>query len=162
MRALIAAVAVLISVSSAHAQWITDSSGGAFDDAPLNVAMTAKGRYGFGLRCRAEKTPEALFLTPEKVSDEKTLKLMNAAGPKLRIKIDKGSVIELDGTVNDVDGSMVIVSDVEANVLKEVRDAKTSVAVVITLLGKNYHETTFNASGSKSALGKIMKACKID
>ncbi|MBS7536672.1 hypothetical protein KHC28_23725 [Ancylobacter sonchi] len=159
-RLFLTAFLVVASLNAARAQWIAQSQGGAFDDEPMHVALTLSGRYGLGLRCKGDTT-EIVFTTPEKVLDEDTLRGMNVVGPKLRARIDKGEIIELDGTVDAVDDKLLVIADAEIGLFEKIRDARSSVAVVVTLLGKNYHETTFNVRGSKAAIAKIIKGCKL-
>lgn len=160
-KVALAACIVVAMVAPSHAQWISDSGGGDFDDDPVHVALTAKGRSAFGLRCNSE-VREFVFITPEAAADADTLKMMNAVAPKLKVRLDKGSIIDLDADLEDRDDKLTVVAEVDPEFFKRVRDAKSAIAVTLSVLGKNYHETSFNARGSNAAITKIMKGCKID
>ena len=160
-KLVVAAILVPLLGTAASAQWITRSQGGAFDDGAMHIALTAKGRYGLGLRCQPGEI-KIVFMTPEKVDDSSTISIMNAAGPKLRLRVDKGEILELDATVDDVEEKLLVVADGDLDLFKKIRDAKSSVSTVVTVLGQNFHETTFNARGGGKAITKLIKDCDLE
>ncbi|WP_144295965.1 hypothetical protein [Ancylobacter novellus] len=160
LRSVFAVVLLLALSAPAAAQWVYQSDGGEFDDDPLHLAVTAAGKYAFGLRCRKDST-EIVFLTPERISDDNIVEPMNALEPKLRVRIDKGEIRSFDASIDDADGKLAVIADVDVDFYESVRDAKSSVSVVLTSLGKNYHETKFNVRGSKAAIAKLIKGCAL-
>lgn len=155
-------LAACLASTSTHAQWINQKTGGAFDDNPLYVALTVSHKLGFGLRCNASG-PQVVFITNDESMTQDTYKLANAAEPKLRVKIDKGEIISLDATLEDTDdGKMIAISDGNLSLYEQIRDAKKSVSVVVTVLGKNFHENQFNVRGAKEAVGKLISGCKLN
>lgn len=160
IRAAIAAVVSLASIGAASAQWIAQQQGGEFDDNPTNIALTAKGKHAIGFRCSGDEL-KVVFITPEEVDDADTLRLMNAAGPQIRLKIDNGAVVSLDAELDETNGTLGVLADVDIDLVKSVASAKSKLSAVLTLLGKNYHETTFNVRGSTAAIDKIIKNCKL-
>jgi hypothetical protein len=85
----------------------------------------------------------------------------NATGPQLRLRVDKDAVVALDAKLTDTDGRVAVTADAEFAVYSAIRDAKSSIAVVMTVLGKNFHENTFNVRGAKVALNKLISGCKL-
>lgn len=140
---------------------MTQRSGGEFDDNPTVIAITAKGAAGFGFRCQGDEL-KVIFITPEKISDDSMIETMNTAKPQLRIKIDGGPVITLDADLDNPDDKLAVASDTDRELVKSVATAKSKVSVVLTVIGQNFHETTFNVRGSTAALNKMMTQCKAD
>ncbi|MBS9476439.1 hypothetical protein [Ancylobacter radicis] len=160
-RLLLAAALLAASSLAASAQWIADKEGGAFDDDALHLALTVSGDYVFALRCR-DNTLEAVFITPERIDDPKGPEIMNSLEPKLRVRVDGGEIIANDATAHEVKGTLGMVAEVDDDLFLEVMDAQSSISVVITMKGDNFHETKFNARGSTKALEEVADGCGID
>jgi len=161
LRAVLVAVSLLLLTDISFAQWVETSKGSDFEENPMHLAVAAQGRYGIGLKCQGE-TKVISFMTPEKISDEDIITIMNAVGPKLRIRVDGGKILDLDAKAQVIDGQLTLSSDVAPSLFATFRDAKSKIAIVVTTLDKNFHETSFNTRGVSNAVGKIMKNCKIN
>jgi len=146
---------------SASAQWLYEGNESAFGDDALHVAVTASGFYGFGLRCRGD-TIEVIYMTPDTSFNNEYYKLANITQPKLRIRVDDGAIVDVDATLVDIEGKATAIGNVDIALLHSVSNAKKRVAVVLQLIGVNYHEKSFNPRGSSKALGKIMSACGLE
>lgn len=145
----------------ANAQWVYQAQESAFDDNALHIAVTAAGQYGFGFRCKGPKI-EAVYLTPDKSFEENSaISLANATKPKLRVRIDKRPVIDVDVELQNVDDKATAFGDVDIALLKSVASAKNRVAVVMQILGENYHEKSFSVRGSTKAINQIIEACDL-
>lgn len=160
LRSLLVAASLLLLTDISFAQWIETRKGSDFEENPMHLALTAQGKYGLGLKCQGE-TKIILFMTPEKISDE-TITIMNAIGPKLRIRVDGGKILDLNAQAQVIEGHLTLSSDVTPSLFTTIRDAKSKIAVVLTTLDKNFHETAFNTRGASNAVGKIMRDCKIN
>ncbi len=160
LRLWFAACLLVASSLSASAQWVSQKDGGAFDNDATHIALTVAGDYAFGLRCR-NNTLEAVFITPERVDDDKDIEAMNSVEPKLRVRVDKGEVMSFDAVAHEVKGTLGIVAEVDEDLFLEVMDADSSISVVITLKGDNFHETKFTARGSTKALEEVADGCDI-
>lgn len=161
MRVILAIIAVSIFASTAQAEWMTSSSGGAFDDKPMNIALTASGSYALGLRCRGDNT-EIIYITPERVKGDSTLKLMNISGVKLKVRLDKGAILDFDATAEEIDGKLAVLADVSTSDFKEIRDAKSNISAAIFVLDKPFHEGRFSAAGASKSVSKIIKSCGLN
>ncbi|WAC26303.1 hypothetical protein [Ancylobacter sp. SL191] len=159
-RLLIAALLLAASSLTASAQWVSDKEGGAFDDDATHLAVTVAGDYVFGLRCRSDNL-EAVFITPERIDDPKDVEAMNSVGAKLRVRADKGEILVFDAVAHEVKGTLGMVAEVDEDLFLEVMDADSSISVVITMKGENFHETKFNARGSTKALEEVADGCGI-
>lgn len=156
-RWAIAIVAGLLSVStSAYGQWLYQSRESAFGDDTLHIALTASGLYGFGLRCR-NGTFEAVYITPEKFGE--SIGLLNALRPQLRIRIDNQGVLDFDAELEDAEGKLAVLAEIDRSLAEAVRDARRRVAVVVEVLGERFHEKSFNVRGSTKAVGKVIADC---
>ena len=160
-KAIFAAAFLATSAASASAQWVTQKHGGEFDDNATYIALTAKGDYALGFRCNQDEA-KVILITPEKVSDSTSLDMIGTVGPKLRLKVDSGAIVDLDAELDETKGTLGVLADVDVAMLKNVRDAKSKVSAVLTIMGQNFHETTFNVRGSTAAIGKLIKECKLD
>lgn len=146
--------------SIATAQWITQERGGAFDDDPLTVSMTARQGYAFGFRCKSNRS-EVMFVTQDRSFDRSTLKVANLAGPLLLIRIDRGEILKLKAEIDTVDGQAVFIADADLTLYRSIGDAKTSISVVVELLGEKYHENSFGVTGTRTAMNNLITKCKI-
>lgn len=158
---MVAAI-VLGATTQAHAQWLYQGEESAFGGGGTHLAMTANGpSYAFGLRCKNGNL-EALYMTPDTSFDKSAYEMANLTKPIFKIRIDQAPVQEFAAQLSDSDGKMVAIVDIDENLLRQVRDARKRVAVVLTLLGENYHENNFNVSNSTKAVGDLIEACQID
>lgn len=162
LQRLMFSIAFLVSaLGAAHAQWVTDTAGGAFDDAPLQIALTANSAgYALGLRCRDAASLEIVYITTEKA--DSSIKDLNALSPILKFRTDRNEVVEISGDVYDIDGTLAFSGEVDIEIFNSVMAAKSTVSVVLTVLSQNYHENSFRARGSTAAVSKIVKACSLD
>lgn len=157
----IVAVLACFASTTANAQWLTSTVGGSFDDDALHLAITVDEKFGFGLRCKTDSI-EFVYMTNDGSMTDEAYKMVNASEPKLRIRADKGDIITLDTNLEDAkDGNMMATSSGTLPLYQQIKDAHQSISVVITALGKNYHEHKFNARGVKEAVSKIISGCKL-
>jgi len=148
----------LTLVGPASAQWVYQGNESAFGSDTMHVALTGSGDYGFGFRCKAGEI-EAVYLTPDRSFDADAYKLANITEPKLRIRIDDRPVVDLEAELNDVSGKASVLAPVEKELLLSAKDARKRIAVVLELLGDNYHEQSFNVRGSTKAIGSVIAGC---
>ena len=153
-------IALCLVASQASAQWYFDSQGGAFDDAPLNIAITGDsyGNYGFGFRCRNKDDLEVVFGTPEQI-DADAAKNISMLEPELKIRVDDGEVHSIPITAVSQNGELAAFGTVSVDVVNEVNAANRRVAVVISMLSEQFHETEFNVSGSTTVTSDLISAC---
>jgi hypothetical protein len=151
---------VLLASTTANAQWITNKSGGDFDDNPTYVAVTSSNGYALALRCQKGE-PEIGYLTPDGSVSKDMYKTLNEAGPKLRIKIDSGDIVSLAAVMEDADGKLKGFADASLDLYEKIRDAKSSISVVLTLRGENFHENRFGTKGARNAASKLISGCKL-
>jgi hypothetical protein len=142
----------------AAAQWLYQGEESAFGSSGTHMAVTAKGRYGLSVRCMNSKL-ELVCVTPDTSFDEGAYKLANTIGMKLRVRVDDAPVVDLDAELTDADGKAIILAGLEPELGAVLSDAKKRVAVVLNLMGDNYHENTFGVRGSTKAIGKVLAAC---
>ena len=117
---------------------------------------TVKSNYVFGIRCSDGKR-EMLYLTSEKTDDASSI---NALKPKLMVRIDKNKVHALEAEADVIDNKLRVVAELSGGVVEEIRDAKQRIAVVLNVIGQNFHENSFNVRGSTNAAKKLIATCK--
>lgn len=100
-------------------------------------------------------------MTPDTSFDEAAYTLANVSKPLLKVRIDNEPVMELAGTIIDTEGKAAVLVDADAALFRAVGSAKKRVAVVLTLLGDNFHEKSFNVRGSTNAITKLAEACGV-
>ncbi len=163
MKKLVATIAIVMATgTTANAQWMYQGQESAFDNDTLHIAVTAAGQYGFGFRCKGTKI-EAVYMTPDKSFDDSAaISLANATKPKIRVRVDKNPVVDVDVELQNIDDKATAFGDVDIDLLKSVASAKNRVAVVMQILGDNYHEKSFNVRGSTKSIGQIIKACGLE
>lgn len=145
----------------ANAQWVYQAQESAFDDNSMHIAVTAAGQYGFGFRCKGGKI-ETVYLTSDKSFEDNSAILMaNATKPKLRVRVDKNPVVDIDVELQNIDDKATAFGDVDIDLLKSVAAAKNRVAVVLQIIGDNYHEKSFNVRGSTKAINQIIESCDL-
>jgi hypothetical protein len=128
----------------------------------LYVAVTTSNNLVFGLRCKPSWTPEVLLITNEKSMTAKAYKFANDTDPSLRIRIDNGQILSFATTLKDSpEGKTVAVSGGRLSLFEKIREAKTSIAVVVSVLGKNFHEGLFNSRGIREAVSNLISSCKL-
>jgi hypothetical protein len=162
MRVRLVPVPLFLASTAAQAQWINQKFSGSFDDDTLYVAVTNSNNLVFGLRCKPSRTPEVLLITNEESMTAKAYKFANDTDPKLRIKIDDGEILSFDTTLkNSPEGKTVAVSGGNLSLFEKIREAKTTIAVVVTVLAKNFYEGMFNSRGIKEAVSQLISSCKL-
>jgi len=94
--------------------------------------------------------------------DEKTddASPINALKPQLMVRIDKNKVHAIEAETDVVDNKLRIVAELSGGIVEEIRDAKQRVAVVLSVIGQNFHENSFNVRGSTNAAKKLITTCK--
>lgn len=161
LRSLAAVMMIICSTASTSAQWITQEQGGAFDNDPLQISLTARGNYALGLRCKSNQS-EMLFITKDRSFDRSTAKMANVTSPKLLIRVDRGEIIRLEGKVDIIDGDAVVVADAGVEVYRSIGAGRKSVEIAIEMIGTLLHETSFGVSGSRAAMNSLISKCKLD
>jgi len=163
MRQILAATVLAVGLSApveARAQWMHQGNESAFGDSGLHIAVTASGRYGFGIRCRGDLI-EMLYVTPDTSFDKSTYTMANLTKPKLRVRVDDSTIVDLEGELVDIDGTAALLAEIDLDLVYAVRDAKRRVAVVLQLIGENYHENSFGVRGSTAATNKMLVGCNL-
>ncbi len=162
MRSLaIAALGLLLTCGTAAAQWVYQKQESAFDDDASNVALTAVGKYGFGVRCTGGAA-ELVFITPDSSFNDDTYEFANLTGPVLLLRTDNDPVQQLAIKLQDVDGTAVARGDADVELIRKIAGAKKRVSVALKLVGETYHEQQFNVRGSSKAIEKVIEACGLD
>jgi len=152
---------LLATCVSANAQWVYQGQESAFDDSALHIAVTAAGQYGFGFRCKGPKI-EAVYMTPDKsFEDSSALSVANATHPKIRVRVDKNPIVDIDVELANVEDKATALGEVDVDLLKSVASAKNRIVVVMQILGDNYHEKSFSVRGSTKAINQIIEACDL-
>jgi hypothetical protein len=147
--------------SSAHAQWFYQNHGGAFDNEPLHLILTASSDGdGFAIRCKNKHTLEAVFLVTESINDS-TIETMNGYAPLLLVKIDDNDVFRFSGRLYDADSQLGVVSSVPEKLIAQLIDAKTKVSVAISVLSEIFYEKEFGVAGSTEKGRTLIDKCKI-
>jgi len=162
MRIKLAVGAALLGVlftSAANAQWIYQGNESAFGDNAMHVAVTGVGDYGFGFRCKGGDV-EAVYITPDRsFNSDEAYTMANVTRPKLRVRVDDQEIVDLEAQISDADGKASIIAAANKELLVATRDAKKRVAVVLELLGENYHEQSFNVRGSTKSINSVIEGC---
>ncbi|HEY6633468.1 MAG TPA: hypothetical protein VIZ90_18600 [Rhizobiaceae bacterium] len=144
---------------SANAQWIYQGNESAFGDNVMHIAVTGVGNYGFGFRCKGGDV-EAIYITPDRsFSSDAAYTMANATRPKLRVRVDDQAIVDLEAQISDADGTASIIAAANKELLVATRDARKRVAVVLELLGENYHEQSFNVRGSTKSINSVIAGC---
>lgn len=147
-----------LAATGADAAWLHDEQGGAFSDTPLQIAVGSSGPYGFGFRCHGSEDLEALFLTPERVSDE-AAEMTSVIPMTLLVRVDDNEPHEIEAAGNVLDGKLGILAEVTPDLADEVEGAVRRVAVAVDMLGQTYHETEFDVRGSTAAVAALKAGC---
>lgn len=163
---MLAIIACVLLPRSAYANWAFSTNENAFDETQsMHVALTANLQgYALGLRCKGSE-PSLVLITPEKVSseDETNIQYINAASPKLLLRVDKNEIHKLDVDFNVVDGSFSGLADDSDELLEffeEAKNAKTRISAAFEVLGKNMHASNFSVRGSTKNIALLQKACE--
>ena len=167
-RRVITALAVVFALPSlAHAAWINQTKEDPFNgDVHLAINAGPPG-YALGFRCTNADDRTLVLVTPERATDKADdPKIMNVMKPNLLVIVDKSEKLSFAAEVEAPDtgdraatytfstGDPAI-----SDLLQAISAAKTRVAIAVEVLGKNFHSTIFDVSGSSRALGGLVKAC---
>lgn len=159
---IIGLAAAALGVAPAHSQWVYNSSGGEFDGEALHYAFTGADEYGLGVRCKS-KSIDIIFMTRDRsFEDESKFSVINFMDPKLKFKIDGGSVREISGRLQNGDLGLAFLGELSLADAVSLRDAKKSVAVIISVVGQNFHEAKFQMRGSTDAIEKVISGCGLE
>lgn len=161
LKSILVGAMLVCSANAAFAQWVMQRYGGEFDESPTYIALTAMpGGYALGFRCN-ENELKIVLVTPEEVDDDDTLRLMNLASPKLRLRVDGGAIISLDAELHEAKGDLTVLADVDDALVRSVASARSKVSVVLTVIGQNFHEKSFGVRGSSAAIGSLLSKCDL-
>lgn len=144
--------------AEAFAQWFHTGKESAFGSGDVHVAATALDGRGFGVRCTGYKM-EMLFTTQDKSVGEDDVEAFNKVNPKIRVRIDDDPIDVIDAEYVIFEGALGAIADTNGPMLRRLAGAKRRVAVVMTILGQDYHETIFNVRNSRKAIEKMMAGC---
>ncbi|WHA39804.1 hypothetical protein [Agrobacterium larrymoorei] len=118
-----------------------------------------KNAGAIGVRCKAGKTEIMYVIMNTGMKEDDVEKANDLGMMKLKLRIDKSEVKEF-GIISSVDdGKYIVLAEVDKAVAEEVRDAKRTVAVAVSLAGKNFWENSFQAKGSTEVVGKVLSLC---
>lgn len=158
VRVLIATIVLFAWPIGAEAQWLHTVKEDAFGS-DTHISMTAAGGMLFGFNCDEKGARNILFLTREEWDDK-----LSIAPFKLLVKIDKGETISLEATATEVEDRLRLDSDDDriVDVMKQIAAAKSRVDVAAEMFGQTFYAQKIGVAGSSSAIGKMMKACKLE
>ncbi|MFT0892932.1 hypothetical protein [Pseudochelatococcus sp. G4_1912] len=143
-RATLTVAAILSTlVTPASATWLTNKTSSDFEDILQYSAITANANFThfFGVRCNGQGI-EIVFVTPDKSFETAdSLETVNSTDPKIRIRIDKGNVHSLDAKISNTDKGARAIAETDLEFLNQIKGAKSSISVVLTILDQNFHET---------------------
>lgn len=154
-----ASAGALIFVAPAQAEWYYQGEKSAFGTQGTHMALGHNGLYAFGFRCDQDDVA-GIFITPEDLDDASAEGLTFLA-PKLLIRVDDRAVHEHFGVVESANGKLRVSVTVRPSLLEQVRDAKRRIAVAIRMSDRTFHEASFSARGSTSALRSFLANCDI-
>jgi hypothetical protein len=159
---LLQALVWALTAGNAAAQWINKTDDDPFGSDKKSISMTMSEGYAFGFSCQGKDIFQLVYLTTEKAGDD--LSGAKILSPKLKIKVDTLDVVDLSADIDEAGGKLRISSSEQAavDVAKTIATAKQRVAVAIEFAGQRYHTQTFGVAGSKDALNKALKSCKLD
>lgn len=157
MRALTIGLLAVHWSFPAAAQWLYQHQESAFGGDSTHLALTADASYVFGLRCDGDGLV-AIFATPEDLSGELGKKV-STIPVALLIRVDSNEVLSFDGAVDSIDGKMRVSAPVQRDLVLQIKEARTRVAVAMTIVGNRFHEVTFNVRGSTTAASRMLVAC---
>jgi hypothetical protein len=159
---LLPVLILALTAGNVAAQWINKTDDDPFGNDKKSISMTMSDGYGFGFSCQGKDTFQLVYLTTEKAGDD--LSGAKLLSPKLKIKVDSLDVVDLSADIDEAGGKLRISSSEQAavDVAKSIALAKQRVAVAIEFAGQRYHTQTFGVSGSKDALNKALRSCKLD
>lgn len=150
-------LALVASSSAAFSQWVYNGEESAFGGAGVHLVVTAHKEYLFGFRCYEDETL-ALFVTPEHISEQDAAELSDLS-PEFLIRVDDNDVdVEL-AYADRANEKLRLTREVPLKLLLQVRDAKRRVAVAFRVDDRVFHEQSFTARGSTSALRKFIANC---
>ena len=161
---MLAGIVSVTTVSAAHAQWVHKADDDPFKGRATHLALTAKSGLIAGFRCSSADDLALIYVIPEKVTDT-TTKMLSAASVKLLVIVDDAPKIELDAEVQITpsgDNYRLETSVQEVQqIVEKVASAKRRFALASEFLGQSFYPTVFSVDGSRSALAKLMKGCKV-
>ena len=159
---ILAANIFFIFPISAQAQWINKTDDDPFGNEKNSIAMTMAGGYGFGFSCKGKQEFQIVYLTTEETRD--SANNLNLLSPILKIKIDESNVVDLSAEIDKAGDKLRLTTsdDKVLQVMKSMASAKQRIAVAIEFGGKRFHIQTFGTGGSRDAINKALKACKLD
>lgn len=160
MLAAVAVLAIIVGAGSVRAasvigSWVVTNQEDRFGDGGRFVAMTpAVGAPGavFAVRCFARKW--SLAMIPG-------TKLVTGEAFKLRLRVDKGGIVDGFGQALDEQLLQIAVeADAEPRLIKEIL-AGREIAVRLTNVLDVSSDLVFRLTGSRKALAGHLKECKL-
>ncbi len=163
MRLCVLAFVLTAFTGPASAQWIYQSAESAFGNGGTQIMLAPAGyETALGLRCLKEKSLEIVYMTNDSSFDSDTTKIANMTTPKLMLRIDQNDPKELDSKIFLTDdGNAMFVAEADNELLNEIGDAKTRIAVAVSLLGETYHENKVGVRGTRKNVDKLISGCKL-
>ncbi len=160
MRSLtfLSIVLLLLTVSSAQAQWASQEIEDPFGDDHITGAFTARSGKGLVVRCVGTSRLELMFM-PNESGDESVALMANTMGLKILIRIDKDKVDSLEAATHSSDGKIVTVADIEPALADRMAAAKKRIAAVAEMAGQKIGSVSFGVKGSRRHISKVLKAC---
>lgn len=166
IRTIVAtAIAATVLAQPANAIWIYNKHESAFDDGTLHIALSAAGGAtpgGLGVRCSGAKIELMYIVMNSGVTSETADTANRLGGMKLKMRIDKGDIQEFTVSSDVSDDKYTVVTDIDKSVAEQMRDAKKSIAVTVSMMDQNFFENTFSSKGSTEVIGKALSLCEKD
>ena len=155
--------AMVLWTSSASANWVYQKQESAFGDGGTFIMLTVPSAgYGLGLRCLSVNSPEIMYVTPDTSFNDDTMEIANLTSPLLKIRIDENEVTDIPVNLVDTNGTVAAIGSVDLEFVQRIRDARSRIAVVLTLLGDNFHEKSASVRGSTAASKRLISDCQIE
>lgn len=161
MKYIFLIISLLISFLfslSAFAQWISQNIEDPFGENHIVGAATVKFGKGLIVRCVGGKNLQLMFLPNEMGSDE-VITMANLAGTIIKLRIDKDAIDQLPATVQNSDGKVLAIADIDATIAKRMAQSKKRIAVVLEILENQFGSTSFSVRGSGRNIKKVLAAC---
>lgn len=148
--------------NSASAFWLYQKSESAFDEQIMHVGMTVNlGVNGgaFSVRCKGDRT-EFMYIVSNTGATQEQADLANGSGlVKLKMRIDRGEVMEFPIYSTIQEGDYVVLAEADRKLAEQVRDARQTIALTISVNGRNFWENSFSSKGSTDVIGKVLRLC---
>jgi len=152
---------IALSVSSANAQWMSNTEPDPFGGDKTSISFTVSMQgYVFGFRCHGKDDYRIVYLTTEAFGKPGS----TLPGVVLKVRVDNSEPVDFPADIDESNGKLRLSAD-HVSVLPfmhTIAAAKDRVAVAVEVGGQRFHTQSFGTSGSRTAINQSMKACGLD